>query len=610
MIDLVEGINKQDIGLIAIEEIPVGVVLYGYVRGVGGEVISGVSVSLDSQVDVSSSSGQYHFSHVEPGTYGLTANATGYAPYVVEIEVLNQEFNTWDINLAPQGGGALYGQVTDKDTGEGIDGIRVDTDGIVTNTDSNGHYSYSSLAPGTYYMDFTDPQSRYHMVEVDGVSIGGGEKEVNVQMTPTGIVPIPLTPFRGTFADPWSGEKFDTVEALIDNGGGGWKGDPYYMEGWSRVYTNCPYCGQMFDYTWDENTQVGNKREECLIRVFEHINNSHRLICQETGEDFTWSAKSAERYEFFQSECVLPEPWEVTVLPFSAFKTVFAEAGHLSEYVETYQEWFDKSTFEGRRPYYWTPDNVREAAQTYPWLFQATQIMDGPMYGRRGWYEGGDEGANYRWCSRPYHSYEIYHPGSIPTGISLIIPQLEGKNWKCYVDDNGYGWKNLATFEGSGGHIKWSGANQGDIHYGKVMNIRVESGDEMLVILHAYVTGCQNLPHDLSTLERHYNMQRDCLYYCKEALNKAYNRYHMQPRTYAVSEEEQAYVYQGGQCVLGRNDVKISYRGSTQYMYFYCNWNPSDVDSNYALKKTALDAEYAADVAEVNALIAKYAENE
>jgi len=132
----------------------------------------------------------------------------------------------------------------------------------------------------------------------------------------------------------------------------------------------------------------------------------------------------------------------------------------------------------------------------------------------------------------------------------------------------------------------------------------------MLVILHAYVTGCSNLPHDLSTLERHYNMQRDCLYYCKEALNGYFDRFHMMSRTYAVSEDIQSYVYEGGQCILGRDDVKISYRGTTTNMYFYCNWNTSDVDSNYALKKTALDTEYAADVAEVNALIAKYAENE
>ena len=60
----------------------------------------------------------------------------------------------------------LFGQVTDIDTGAGIQGISVNCNGYSANTNTAGDYAIVNIEPGSYSVLFTDPLGRYAPQEV------------------------------------------------------------------------------------------------------------------------------------------------------------------------------------------------------------------------------------------------------------------------------------------------------------------------------------------------------------------------------------------------------------------------------------------------------------
>ena len=56
--------------------------------------------------------------------------------------------------VPPPGGAILYGIVTDADTGDPIEGVKISLDGLVTHTDSNGAYAFDGVEPGAYTVIF------------------------------------------------------------------------------------------------------------------------------------------------------------------------------------------------------------------------------------------------------------------------------------------------------------------------------------------------------------------------------------------------------------------------------------------------------------------------
>ena len=48
----------------------------------------------------------------------------------------------------------LYGVVTDADTGNPIQGVKVTINGLVTYTNSSGAYGFEGLTPGSYTITF------------------------------------------------------------------------------------------------------------------------------------------------------------------------------------------------------------------------------------------------------------------------------------------------------------------------------------------------------------------------------------------------------------------------------------------------------------------------
>ena len=48
----------------------------------------------------------------------------------------------------------LYGVVTDADTGQPIQGVKVTINGLITYTNSSGAYGFEGLTPGSYTIKF------------------------------------------------------------------------------------------------------------------------------------------------------------------------------------------------------------------------------------------------------------------------------------------------------------------------------------------------------------------------------------------------------------------------------------------------------------------------
>jgi protocatechuate 3,4-dioxygenase beta subunit len=55
----------------------------------------------------------------------------------------------------PPGGAFLYGQVTDAETGDPIEGVKISLNGLITHTDSNGAYAFDGVEPGQYVVEFS-----------------------------------------------------------------------------------------------------------------------------------------------------------------------------------------------------------------------------------------------------------------------------------------------------------------------------------------------------------------------------------------------------------------------------------------------------------------------
>jgi hypothetical protein len=56
---------------------------------------------------------------------------------------------------------ALYGQVTDAQSGAAIEGIQISCNGYSGTTGADGRYRIENISPGDYTITFTDPLGKY-----------------------------------------------------------------------------------------------------------------------------------------------------------------------------------------------------------------------------------------------------------------------------------------------------------------------------------------------------------------------------------------------------------------------------------------------------------------
>ena len=79
--------------------------------------------------------------------------------------LLSEGVNELNVQLTPIAQVAsLYGVVTDAETGQPIDGVKVTLDSFVTYTNASGAYAFEGLNPGSYVIRFE--KENYQTVEM------------------------------------------------------------------------------------------------------------------------------------------------------------------------------------------------------------------------------------------------------------------------------------------------------------------------------------------------------------------------------------------------------------------------------------------------------------
>ncbi|RLG84225.1 MAG: hypothetical protein DRO40_01840 [Thermoprotei archaeon] len=177
---------------LSVEVIVVNGTIAGFVFDeVSGQPIAGASVTVEelNLTVYTNSTGGFRVS-VPPGTYNVTATATGYEPESEVVQVGEAEVVIVTFELTPLGYGAIIGWVTDAETGLPIENatvwVEVDSTSIVNYTDVNGYYELH-VPSGVYTVHALAPG--YGIVEVPGVSVPPNEV-VTVNIT---LAPIPPT---------------------------------------------------------------------------------------------------------------------------------------------------------------------------------------------------------------------------------------------------------------------------------------------------------------------------------------------------------------------------------------------------------------------------------
>jgi len=116
-----------------------------------GAAIAGAMVSFSGGATTTDSSGAYSFSNVAPGTYNVMASQVGFISQTNSVTVSSGATSTLNFQLSPAPTpGAITGHVTNSATGAAIAGATVTFSGGSATTDSNGAYSFTNVAPGTY----------------------------------------------------------------------------------------------------------------------------------------------------------------------------------------------------------------------------------------------------------------------------------------------------------------------------------------------------------------------------------------------------------------------------------------------------------------------------
>ncbi|MEC2077419.1 carboxypeptidase regulatory-like domain-containing protein, partial [Metabacillus fastidiosus] len=177
-----------------------------------------VGTTIPVRSTLTDSNGNYILSGLNEGEYRIEISADNYASSISRVVLAPGESRTLDASLAPNPA-TIQGRLVDAQTGEPIPGAAVTTvlsnSGIIvasTETDQNGNYVITGLAPGTYNVVFSADN---FAGQTSTVTLTAGETEtVNASLTPN---PATIT---GTVTDALTGNPISNVLIQIFNNQG------------------------------------------------------------------------------------------------------------------------------------------------------------------------------------------------------------------------------------------------------------------------------------------------------------------------------------------------------------------------------------------------------
>jgi uncharacterized membrane protein len=145
-----------------------------------GAAISGATVTVGPFTRTTDASGAYSMG-LFPGTYTVTASATGYNTDSASVTLISFGKVTQDFALTPATYGTIAGTVTNATSGAAISGATVTAGGITTTTDDSGTYSII-IAPGTYTVEAS--ATGYNTDSASVTVISGGTVPQHFPLTP------------------------------------------------------------------------------------------------------------------------------------------------------------------------------------------------------------------------------------------------------------------------------------------------------------------------------------------------------------------------------------------------------------------------------------------
>jgi hypothetical protein len=145
--------------------------------------IKGASITDGVRITSSDASGNYFIQGVPPGSYTVTASATGYASVAWTTGVKAGTNSLVNFSLAKSITGTISGTVKDATTGALITGASVSDGMRNATTDANGSYTISNVPPGKYTVTAS---AAGYLSSSQAVSVSGTSSSASVSF---GLVP-------------------------------------------------------------------------------------------------------------------------------------------------------------------------------------------------------------------------------------------------------------------------------------------------------------------------------------------------------------------------------------------------------------------------------------
>ena len=124
-----------------------------------GNAIAGAKVNGPGTTSTDGA-GNYSFSSVAPGTYIVSASASGYQPASISVTVSSGSSAAQDFALGVPTTGSFSGKVSSAIDGRALSGANVSYSGGAALTDVTGAYSFAAVTPGNYSVTVTKSPAR------------------------------------------------------------------------------------------------------------------------------------------------------------------------------------------------------------------------------------------------------------------------------------------------------------------------------------------------------------------------------------------------------------------------------------------------------------------
>jgi len=273
--------------------------------GTTNAAINGATVTIVGGASTTTNaSGAYSFSNVTPGTYSLTASASGYNSATnsgVSVTAGATTTSNFAMVALPPTTGTIAGTVTDGTTTTAISGATVTlVGGASTTTNASGAYSFSNVSPGTY--NVTAAKTGYNNGTNTGVVVSAGTTTVsNFALTPIS------TTNTGLLAP--SANNPQTTSAGDNNGYEGSPANAYATDGsfatdansGTNTNTSCTSSGKdkhlFYNYNFNIPTLTAVQGIQVMLNAKVSSTSSSPKICIQISWDggTTWTTAKSTR---------------------------------------------------------------------------------------------------------------------------------------------------------------------------------------------------------------------------------------------------------------------------------------------------------------------------